>query len=429
MPLEPYVREPSGTFRSLLDRNRTVGASAAYPQINAISATGFRDYYSTRIFPTYVNKTYNELHNPTGLKWLTDMSLAGVSHKIEPNWHGPTRTLVGTLGARGTKSLLTVGEPHVRYTSAQWDDMIGEIAAVGDHLLMVNGQNEINHARAPKVLPADWLSISVDHQQELWTRMNGANGTGGLNATRQAAGKSRILVGSPNLWSGNVAKHHADLATVAPLVRAYCDVACYHLYPRGEHPTWKLDEFISKYRDPGAYGASKVLWCTEAGYFDAANAPAGGAVSVTQWAKDIYQRKQWLEYAKRGVRVSYFEFLDDVDPADTDRESSLGMIDTPAIAASTWKAKASYTNLKTMLARQGGVAGKVSCEVTTTGNVETLAVNGTTGTVLYVWRTDNIEVNRQRVTLSPPTVPVTVSSPNITTTTVNVGADVVTVPI
>ncbi len=299
---------------------------------------------------------------------------------------------------------------------------MGNIADVGDHLVMVNGQNEINHARAPKVLPSDWLSISVDHQAELWNRM------ATLNAARVAAGKARILVGSPNLWSGDVAQHHADLATVAPLVRAYCDVACFHLYPRGQHPTWQLDAFIAEYRKAANYGTGRPLWCTEAGYYDAVNY-VGGAVAVTVDTKGVYLKKQLLEYARRGIPVSYFELLDDVDPSDSDREASLGMLNAPAMSAATWEAKPGYASLQTMMGRRGGVSGKVPCDVFTSGDVQRLAVTSSAGTILYLWRTANIEKDRAPVTLSPPTIPVTVASPNRAATVVNVGRTVAEVPI
>ncbi len=408
-----------------VDTNPDVGN---YALISAISADKFRSYWGVRIFPMKTTSTYGELNNPDGLgrEWLTDLDPATVTTKISPSWHQGTKNLIGVLGARGTKTILTVGEPFETYTSAEWNEMMADISDVQDDLLMVNGQNEINHVRGDTMpLPSDWAQIATDHQIILWNRM------ATLNTTRVNQGKAPILVGSPNLWSGDFDVHHADLATLAPMVKNYCNVACFHLYPRGVHPDFNLDTdsrgpntpFISEYRKSSNYGATKKLWCTEAGYFDAVNY-VGNSVTVLADTKAKYLPKQWLEYASRDIPVSYFEFLDDVDPGDTDREASLGMINTPQIAASSWQAKPSYTAIRTMLARKGGSTGTVPCNITTSSAVKTKAVTDSTGTMLYAWRTDDIEDNKQAITLSPATIALTVESPNTPLTTVNVGRGV-----
>lgn len=403
----------------------TAGTGGSFSQIDAISADTFVAGYSVRLFPGRDSpNVYSQIADTTaGKAWITDLAPGAVTHLVTPGWQAAARNVTTYLGGQGIKSVLTVGEPHTPLNSAQWDDVMDEIAGVGDHLLMVNGWNEINHARSPKVLPANWLSITVAHQQALWTRMQT------LNATRQAQGKSRILVGSPNLWSGDIPQHHADLLTVAPQVRNLCDVACYHLYPRGLHPDWKLDEFITQYRAAAAYGPGKALWCTEGGYFDSANY-TGGAATVTKPTKAIYQEKQLLEYAKRGVPISYFEFLDDLDAGDSNREASLGMVEVQGTyLTSGWSAKPSYTAMVAMLAPRGGQAGPVPCNLTIPTGVRWLAVTDSTGTTLYLWRPDAIEANRAPVTLNPLTRPVTVESPNRPLTTYDIAKTVVKVRI
>lgn len=403
----------------------TAATGGSFSQIDAISADRFVADYSVRIFPTRAApNVYSQIADTTaGKGWLTGLKPGAVTHLITPSWGNAARDVTTYLGGQGIKSVLTVGVPQVRYTSGQWEDMIGEIAGVGDHLLMVNGQNEINHIRGGGALPADWIDIAVTHQEQLWDRMTP------VNEARRLAGKPRILIGSPNLWSGAVATHHADLASTARLMRNYCDVACFHLYPRGVHPDWSLDEFIAEYRKTTNYGTAKALWCTEAGYFDSANY-TGGAATVTKPTKAIYQEKQMLEYSLRGVPVSYFEFLDDLDPADTNREASLGMIEVQGTyQTSGWSAKPSYTAMQAMLTARGGVNGPVPCNLTVPTGVRWRAVNDATGTTLYLWRPDNIESNRQPLTLSPVTRTVTVESPNHPLASYDIGKTVVKVRI
>lgn len=366
-------------------------------QIPTISSTTFKSYLGIRIFPTYSGLTGGQL--VIDPHYITDLGVTTITHKLLPNMDPDVITFMQTMGAAGVKSVITVGEPFTPYNPAQWTQMMGYIQnQLADCVRMVTGQNEVNHVRAGGAPPADWAQQATDHQQELWTRM------GSVNAALVAAGHSAVLVGNPNLWSGNIGTHDADLQELAPLCKNYANAITYHLYPRGGHPTWNVDNFINQYKL--AYGANRPIFCTEAGYFSAANY-TGGAKNVTQHAHDIYLRKMWVEYALRGAFVSQFEFLDDPDPTNANREANFGMIETPAVNQATWVPKNTYNNFKTMLTTiSGGTAGTVGCEITTTGNIQRLAVSHGGGTKLYLWRRDDIELNMVPISLTPVSVSV-----------------------
>lgn len=380
-----------------------------YPPMATISATKFKSYFATRIFPSYSNSTGGELL--TNIDWLTDLGITVVSHKMSPTIANDSQLMdfFADLGAAGIESIFTMGEPQTTYTSGEMNTMVSAVASLASagYIRMVTGRNEVNHIRGGGTpLSPTWAQEEADYQQDLYTRVKSAD--------------SSIIVGSPCLWSGNISTHDSDLAEMAPLLKDYSDYGVYHLYPRGTHPTWNLDNFLASYAS--AYDGKPSI-CTEAGYFAAANY-TGGAVGVTEWAHDIYIRKMWLEYAQRGVAVSQFEFLCDPDASQTERESWFGLVETPSVNASSWIARPAYTNLQSVLtALNGGSDGTVGCSITTTGNVQRLAVNHAGGTKLFLWRRDDIESNYTPTSITP--VSVRVDSVAGGVQTVNVSADVV----
>ncbi|MCA9327223.1 hypothetical protein KDA14_01720, partial [Candidatus Saccharibacteria bacterium] len=327
----PYWSAQSGTLRPYkpyFAANQT----GDLPALSTISATTFKSYFGTRIFPSYNGKTGGEL--VTNHSWLTNLGITWVSHKLTPSIASDSgiTTLIQNLSSAGIQSVLTVGEPFTTYTNGEWNTMMNALTGpLAGCVTMVTGQNEVNNVRGGGTLPSDWKEQARDHQIELWNRM-----TTTVNPTLVGNSHPAILIGNPNLWSGNVTTHDTDLAAFAPMVKNYANAISYHLYPRGGDPTWNLDNFITEYK--AAYGSDRPIWCTEAGYFAAANY-TGGAKNVTNWAHDIYIRKMWLEYASRGAWVSQFEFLDDPDPTDSLRESNFGLVETPSVAYTSWTAK------------------------------------------------------------------------------------------
>lgn len=286
------------------------------------------------------------------------------------------------------------------------------------------------NAKMP-VLPPDWDDQCVNHQKALWDIMN--TGSTAVNNVRIAAGKNRILVSNFNIHSGSDSEHDAAGNIVLPRIKGYVDALNFHLYHRGGDPYgYKLDEYIAFYRghieEQPAFPVLPII-CSESGYFVADNY-TGAAKVVTAYAHDIYIRRLHLEWALRGGKVSQFEFLNDPDPTQTDREATFGFIEMDAInPVSAWRKRIVYAKMQTRLTWTGGTNGTVPCEVTTTSSaVKYVAVDTSTGTKLILWKRGDVEVNRVRATETFTTVTVkSIRSGAVFTQTAQVGHDDVVV--
>lgn len=416
--VDMYKKYNDGLFKKLRggDINDPGGD---LPQVAAISGTEFHSVFATRVFPTYTGKTGAQLMNSTGRAWLVGLNPGFITHKVAPATEQAVMDWAeGLYNSHGIRSLLTVGEPHETYTNAQWVNMIDKIASMGNAIWVVCGQNEINHDRNSGAPPANWEAIAAAHQEELWNRI------GDLNVIRATQDLEPILVGNCNLWSGSITEHDADGNSFFPSIVDFLDCITWHLYPRGDHPDWNLDRWGDFYQ--GHFGTDKPIFCTEAGYFVALNY-GGGAIPVSEWAQDIYLRKMWLEYAVRGWHVGQFEFVNDPDAADSNREANLGMVETPSVSAGTWTAMDAYTNLSSMCEVDGGTAGNVGLIVEgATSSISQLVVKHATGVKLYLWRRVKLENSDTSgpATLSPANIAVTVTS-DAGIQNVNVAHDVV----
>lgn len=418
--LEPYLKVAGGWLR--LRDGILTNPGGSLPKIPVQSATTFRSWFGVRILPSHGGSTHEQLLTPEGLVWLTDLNPGFITTKWQPDiaTNSQIISLLQNLANLGIRSTLTVGAPFTTYSSTEWTTMMQAIEVnLANCLLMVNGQNEVNHIRGGATDPPGWETDAQAHQIELWNRMQV------VNTNLSAIGKDIVAVGSPCLWSGQISVHDADLPILAPLVRDYCTDAHWHLYQRGHTPDWKLDDFIAQYQ--AAY-PGKTLWDTENGYGDAQNYVGGSAIN-TQATIAIYDRKMWLECALREIRFSRFELLDDVDPTNADREANLGLIETASVNPAGWSAKPTYTALKAMndALPGGGVDGQIGCRIeTTSSDIYYVAVNHDTGTRLFLWTRDDIEDTSTK----PPT-PISVPNRSVTITdasgsqTVNVGADIV----
>ncbi len=288
---------------------------------------------AVRVFPSYRDKVYGQ--HAAVLDLLGDLGIKRISHKITPAIAGDKATLDFTRAAyerHGIKSWLTVGEPLVTLNYSDWDEIVaalsGPLAGMVD---MVSGWNEPNHVRGGGTLPTDWAARTVQHQ-----RMLHHYGT-----------ELGIPVGTPQLWSGSLAQHDADVRTLAAAgLAGHFDTIAWHLYPRGGVGIELLDRFQATYRTH--WSATAPIVCTEAGYLDAANY-VGGAANMTPATKAQMVPQLVESYVSRGHGISYFELLDDPDPTEADREASLGLVECPSLDPATWTPKPSFHALKTYL--------------------------------------------------------------------------------
>jgi hypothetical protein len=332
------------------------------------------------------------------------------------------------LHAMGIRTVLTVGETKGGYqaeTTAFWNGLTENLVRWGDKVPMVVGWNEPNHIRGgTEPLPADWPLRTVrDNLVPLKKAVAAAN----------ARMSHKVKVGLPALWSGDSDQFRRDAEKLAAVrytdgagtvwsAHSVIDTITYHLYPRGGDPTWELDQTQTT-MSATFPGAEATQWCTEAGYFTAANY-TGGAKAVTEAQQAAYTPKLGLEYFLRGSYVSYFETTDAPDPSDSDREASLGLINTPSLDPSTWQRKPAFGALAGILNRKGGTATQVRAEIVAPDGVQRLAtVDGSGSVVLYLWRRVAVDANGFA---APVDVKVTTPSG---TRTVQVGGSVVAVPL
>jgi hypothetical protein len=390
----------------------TISGGSSLPLMATISGDTFTRAVGVREFPQ--DDTEPDGQHAAALAWTKDLGVRYVSLLLTPNISDEVLTQIEAFAAAGVRFTVTVGQPFTTYTAAQWTKLEALCARLAPWVDMFNGQNEVNHVRGNAFpLPTDWDEHAAVHMRRLFPIVQRVN---------LAAGTA-CLVGTPSLWSGTLAQHEADLARLAPLVAPWSNAINWHLYPRGVDPSFQLDETFAMYA--AAYGALPVF-CTELGYFTAVNYPStGGAVPVTLRGQRIYLAKAWLEYARMGGRCSIFQMWDSVDPTQTSREASLGIVAVTSVDPAGWSWKPAALDLQTMLhAYRGGQANTVPCEIV--GDVQHLAVSHNGGVTLLLWRRVDVEKNRQPITVA--TAVVTVRTPTLIQT-VAVGAEVVVVPI
>ncbi len=394
------------------------------PMLDVVAAQDLATRVGVRDFPHYDNLTYGKRTavesalDDLGVEWVTVKYVPAKDEIAD----------LERLHAMGIKTVLTVGETKSGYqpeSAAFWNGLATNLVRWGDKVPMVSGWNEPNHIRGGGTpLPSDWaLRTLRDNMVPLKQAVAAAN----------ARMSHQVDVGLPALWSGDTAQFRSDAENLAAVRftdstgRAWSaentvDAITYHLYPRGGDPTWELDQTIDALRDTFPK-ADPTPWCTEAGYFTAANY-TGGAKAVTEDQQATYVAKMGLEYYLRDGYVSYFETVDDPDPSDSNREANLGLVDTPSLDPATWQRKPAFGALAGILNRKGGTATQVPAEIDAPDGVQQLAtVDGKGDVVLYLWRRVNVSA---KGFAAPVEVKVTTSSG---TRTVSVGGGVVAVPV
>ena len=394
------------------------------PLLDVVPARDLASRVGVRDFPHYDTSTYGNRAAVEAA--LSDLGVDWVTVKYVPAKDEIAD--VDRLHAMGIKTVLTVGETKGGYqpeSDAFWNGLTKNLVRWGDKVPMVVGWNEPNHIRGGGTpLPSDWpLRTLRDNMVPLAKAVAAAN----------AQMRHRVKVGLPALWSGDTTQFRRDAEKLAATQftdssgRAWTgtnavDAITYHLYPRGGDPSWELDQTINALRSTFPQ-ADPTPWCTEAGYFTAANYK-GGAKPVTEAQQAVYVAKMGLEYYLRGGYVSYFETVDDVDPANSNREANLGLVDTPSLDPTTWRRKPAFGALASILDRKGGTATQVPAEIVAPQDVQRLAtIDGKGDAVLYLWRRVDVSATGY---YAPVDVQVTTPSG---TKRVQVGGSVVAVPL
>lgn len=307
--------------------------------------------FAIRVLPHHKGSVYWQ--HAAILDELQQLGVKRISGQIGPNTQPQVVAFYRTLIDRGCKLWLTVGEPHVPLSDADWKKVDAVVSALADGIEKLFGWNEPNKARSPKVTPANWVLITNMHQYQLFTRYG-----------------DRFTIGTPQLWSGEPEKQFVDLAKLCvPLMVAldptkpkvqtdislpghYHEIA-WHYYMRHDDPGLVLDtSFLEKRQEPEFRRilkdtTSKIV-CSESGFFTA-SAYVGNSNPVTleQQAALIPQLAKW--YSDRGYGCVYFELMDDPDPEDNDREFNFGLVEVDTQDPETWTHKPAFKPVHDMI--------------------------------------------------------------------------------
>ncbi len=303
------------------------GSSGAMPAMSR----PIQELVAVRVFPTYRSAVYGQYD--AVLARLGALGVRRISHKIGPAMDPAVIEFTQrAFREHGITSWLTVGAPRVPLAAAQWDQIEGLLSGpLAGMVERCYGWNEPNYDRGGGPFTDQWPQQTAAHQSELWARVKPLG----------------IEVGTPQLWSGSLETHDADLAVLAPLIEGTFDHIGWHLYPRGDVGIDLIEQFEATYRL--RLGEFPVV-CTEAGYLDAANY-TGGAANLTSAQKAILVPQLIDAYTSRGYGISYFELLDDPDASASNREASLGLVECRAVDPATWVDKPAFDAFRSRLSR------------------------------------------------------------------------------
>ena len=213
--------------------------------------------------------------------------------------------------------------------------------ASADIYYALEGINEPNNDGAAT---ATWVNQTRNMQQALWDmhleRNSGANRIDTIPIVGPSLARR---VGGGTSFPATTQADYQALGNMT----AYCDVGQIHVYPAGKQPSLFISEFrsMAQHVYPGL-----DLHCTEGGYFDAMQY-TGGSDPTPDEVNAKYLPRQLLENMRAGNASFYqYELLDDVNPANDDRESNLGLIETPSTSPGSWTRKATWYSLRRFLA-------------------------------------------------------------------------------
>jgi len=216
----------------------------------------------------------------------------------------------------GIKCLLTIGEPRVFVTDAQWTGIEKKLTTLGVAAIdSIYGWNEPNSVRGGGVLPSDWAKQTANHQKKL-----------------AALGKKLgVLVATCAPWSGQPSATWEAMAAVKAAGQTIddYDIIAYHQYPRDTDTKEEVAAFYGNtetqlrkvLNDPDSPFA-----CTEYGWSTAPKAGASGAVRLTEDERAKRLPLVADYHVSHGNRHSLFELYNTADDTQADREDWLGIV-------------------------------------------------------------------------------------------------------
>ena len=282
------------------------------------------DDLAVRVFPQYETKTYG--NDEAVLDILGDLGVKRVSGLLTPDFDADEIAFYQQAHERhGIKVWFAVGKPGVAFSTSDWERvrflLAGPLAGIAE---IVSGWNEPNHRVASFAVP------TAIHQNALWANVQQLNAATGQD----------IKVGTPPLWSGNVNEQYADLRELAPLIQGSYDTINFHLYPHGETGASLRALFERQLAEfTAAYGDLPML-NSESGYSTSVNSTQGNPVTEEEQAVRVVELVNL--HRALGIKLSYFEGVDDPDPTFTNREAHFSFVRTPSLDPATWTRKPAF---------------------------------------------------------------------------------------
>ncbi len=401
------------------------------PEVQPLSAKDVYNGYGVCAHPTFRTTVYGDVE-----AWMANLAALGVRYfrgYYDPRNPG-SRAAVAAARKHKVRWLMLVVQEGQRGPTDQSVEttaaIVRDIAAnAADVCHGIEGLNEPNHNRSSTLpVAADWAVTAAAHQKAIWTT---AKADPRL-ATKPILGPSLHNIAAMESYThanpSGGRSHYLQLRAAG--ITAYQDWQGLHAYSGGQPPSRTLGDQERHIRT--TFGsATYPIWITETGYHNAV-ATTAGHKPTSEAAAAVYGPQALLAFAKRGMRLTRYELLDDVDgDLKDDHESNFGLYRVGSHDSRTWTPKPEAAAIAALLGelkdpgrsyRPAPVALKVT---STADDLDVTVVGKRDGSVrAYLYRSGSVwnPVSRGALTVARADVVVT---DRIGARTVTVGPGIV----
>ena len=237
------------------------------------------------------------------------------------------------MGTRSDGNTLAMARQVV---NRRLDEIVGFYGGAASGVFAgLEGCNEPNNDGVPA---STWVAQTRNLSQAIWEESRKRPETANIPVVGPALARP---IGA---GASTVEADYRALGNISP----WTDFGNIHVYPHGNSPSDDLDRFMTAARV--AYPDGERFHTTEGGYFNALKY-TGGANPVPEDVNAKYAPRHVMEQVLRKNRRFFaYEFLDDPDLSNSERESSFGYVRTPSLDPSSWTVKPQYTAMKNFLA-------------------------------------------------------------------------------
>lgn len=424
----------------------TRSAGAALPLVRAEHADSVLDQWGVNVHSSYVlsaadGGAYAQQNHSAILDLMSDLGVRIYRDVLKPSFssNGQRSFISTAYKTHGMRCSAVMGRrggapTYDAQRRTYREDLAAYVTRNPGFFVQMEGYNEPNYVTGGR--PSDWAAQVVDHAKWLW------------NLSASIANKQGVRIPTASASLHNVTSTRIqDYRDLAALGWAnYCHRANIHCYPGPNRPSGLAgsnSDIAQRTQDAYTYGGfdprTQPATNTESGYFTSWS----GSKAVSWVPPDVhakYIRKHLMAWrhldrkaaTPRGVlHQFYYELLDDPDPAGTNREANLGLVEVPnRTDPSTWKVKPAYTKMQRFLAAMAdpGAPFKpkaLPLSVTGDSNVRWRLYGKRNGTYqLVLWKDNQNIWTAAGGYAAIGTSTMTVQTPQ-GTKTVRVGADVV----